>query len=46
MQRYIATRLLYALGALLAVTTIAFFLMRVAPGGPFNLERPLDPRVM
>ena len=33
MQRYIATRLLYALGALLAVTTIAFFLMRVAPGG-------------
>jgi oligopeptide transport system permease protein len=46
MQRYIATRLLYAAATLLAVTTIAFFLMRVAPGGPFNLEHPLDPRVM
>ena len=46
MQRYIATRLLYAVVTLFAVTTLAFFLMRVAPGGPFNLERPLDPRVM
>jgi oligopeptide transport system permease protein len=46
MQRYLAARLVYAAGTILAVTTAAFFLMRVAPGGPFNLERPLDPRVM
>jgi oligopeptide transport system permease protein len=26
--------------------TLSFFLMRVAPGGPFNLERPLEPQVL
>jgi oligopeptide transport system permease protein len=43
---YLAQRFLTALATLFAVVTIAFFLIRVAPGGPFNLERPLDPRVM
>ena len=46
MQRYLRRRLLYALATLFAVVTLAFFLIRVAPGGPFNLERPLDPRIM
>jgi oligopeptide transport system permease protein len=46
MQRYIAQRLLYSAATLFAIITIAFFLIRVAPGGPFNLERPLDPRIM
>ncbi len=46
MQRYIAQRLLYSVATLFAIITIAFFLIRVAPGGPFNLERPLDPRIM
>ncbi|HEV3045504.1 MAG TPA: ABC transporter permease subunit [Roseiarcus sp.] len=46
MERYIAKRLLYSAATLFAVVTIAFFLIRIAPGGPFNLERPLDPRVM
>jgi oligopeptide transport system permease protein len=45
-ERYIAKRLLYSAATLFAVVTIAFFLIRVAPGGPFNLERPLDPRVI
>jgi oligopeptide transport system permease protein len=31
---------------LVAVVTVAFVLMRAAPGGPFDLERPLDPAVM
>ncbi|HLW89744.1 MAG TPA: ABC transporter permease subunit [Roseiarcus sp.] len=46
MERFIAQRLLSSAATLFAVITIAFFLMRVAPGGPFNLEHPLDPRVM
>jgi oligopeptide transport system permease protein len=46
MPRYLANRLLTAIATLFAVITFAFFLIRVAPGGPFNLERPLDPLVM
>lgn len=30
----------------LVVVTLSFFLMRLAPGGPFDLERPLDPRII
>lgn len=29
-----------------AIITLSFFLMRLAPGGPFDLEHPLDPRVL
>ncbi len=46
MAPYILKRLLSALPTLLIVITLAFFLMRLAPGGPFDLERPLDPIVM
>jgi oligopeptide transport system permease protein len=46
MQRYLIHRLLYSAATLFAIVTLAFFLIRVAPGGPFNLERPLDPRIM
>jgi oligopeptide transport system permease protein len=46
MQRYLVRRLLSVIPTLFLVVTIAFFMMRVAPGGPFNLERPLDPQVM
>jgi oligopeptide transport system permease protein len=46
MERYILRRLVSSAATLFAVITIAFFLMRLAPGGPFNLEHPLDPRVM
>ena len=46
MQRTIVRRLLSIVPTLFLVVTIAFFMMRVAPGGPFNLERPLDPKVM
>ncbi|WP_342165716.1 ABC transporter permease [Methylobacterium sp. SD21] len=31
---------------LLAVVALSFFLMRLAPGGPFDLERPLSPAAM
>lgn len=35
-----------AVPTLFIVVTISFFLMRFAPGGPFNLERPLAPQTM
>nr|WP_204262942.1 ABC transporter permease subunit [Methylobacterium sp. BTF04] len=39
-------RLLQAIPTLLAVVTASFFLIRLAPGGPFDLERPLPPAAM
>ena len=42
----IVQRIAWAIPTLLVVVTLAFFLMRAAPGGPFDLERPLDPAVM
>jgi len=43
MLRLIARRLLTALPTLAAVILLSFLLMRIAPGGPFDGERPLDP---
>jgi oligopeptide transport system permease protein len=37
--------LLTAIPTLFLIVTISFFLMRVAPGGPFNQERGLNPTV-
>ena len=34
---------LTAIPTLFVIVTIAFFLMRVAPGGPFNQEKGLNP---
>ncbi|MBC01150.1 MAG: ABC transporter [Rhodobacteraceae bacterium] len=43
---YVTRRLLTAIPTLFLIVTGAFFLIRVAPGGPFNLERPLEAKVM
>ncbi len=43
---YVVRRLLTAIPTLFFIVTAAFFLIRVAPGGPFNLERPLEAKVM
>jgi oligopeptide transport system permease protein len=43
MLRYTIRRLLTALPTLFVIITISFFLMRVAPGGPFNQEKGLNP---
>ena len=45
MVRYLARRLAFALITLFAVVTVAFFLARAAPGGPFDGERRLPPEV-
>ena len=43
--RYTLTRLLGAIPTLLLVVTLAFLLVRAAPGGPFDGERVLSPAV-
>jgi len=43
MLRYVLKRLLTAIPTMFVIITISFFLMRVAPGGPFNLEKGLNP---
>lgn len=40
MRRLVAVRALHAIVVLFLVTTIAFFLMRLAPGDPFSFEGP------
>jgi oligopeptide transport system permease protein len=42
---YFLRRLISAIPTLLAIITIAFFMMRIAPGGPFDTERRLPPEV-
>jgi oligopeptide transport system permease protein len=43
MLRYVFRRLLTAIPTLFVIVTMSFFLIRVAPGGPFNQERGLNP---
>ena len=43
--RHSATRLLGLIPTLLVLITIAFFLIRVAPGGPFDGEKILPPEI-
>ena len=45
MLSFIAKRLLGAIPTLLAIITIAFFMIRLAPGGPFSSERSVPPEV-
>ena len=46
MSGYVLRRFLGAVPTMFLVVTIAFFMIRVAPGGPFDIERPLDPLIM
>jgi oligopeptide transport system permease protein len=43
---YILRRLASSVPTLFIIVTISFFLIRLAPGGPFDLEQPLDATVM
>ena len=45
MLRFLIRRLLVAIPTLFLVVTIAFFMMRAAPGSPFDLDRKLPPEV-
>jgi oligopeptide transport system permease protein len=46
MARYVLKRLLTAIPTLFLIVSISFFLMRIAPGGPFNQEKGLAPAIM
>ena len=45
MTRFVLRRLTFALATVWAVVSVTFFLLRLAPGGPFDGERPLPPAV-
>jgi oligopeptide transport system permease protein len=46
MFKFIANRILQAIPVLLLVITATFFLVRLAPGGPFDAERTVSPHVL
>jgi len=46
MIRYFLTRLAGAVPTLFIIVTATFFLMRAAPGGPFDREQTLPPEIM
>ncbi len=46
MAAYVLRRFAGAVPTLFIIVTISFFMIRLAPGGPFDLERPLDPLIM
>ena len=45
MLRYTLKRLIGAMPTLLVLLTVTFFLMRAAPGGPFDSEKTLPPEI-
>jgi len=45
MLRYVIKRLIGAIPTLFIIITLSFFLMRLAPGGPFSRERALPPEI-
>jgi oligopeptide transport system permease protein len=46
MLRYFLTRLAGAVPTLFIIVTISFFLIRAAPGGPFDQEQTLPPEIL
>ena len=45
MSAYVTRRILTSIPTLLVIVTVAFFMMRIAPGGPFDRERALPPEI-
>ncbi len=46
MTRYFLMRLAGAIPTLFVIVTLTFFLIRAAPGGPFDREQSLPPQIM
>jgi len=46
MLRFLLRRLLVAIPTLFLVITAAFFMMRAAPGSPFETSRKLPPEIL
>jgi oligopeptide transport system permease protein len=45
MLRFIAHRLLQMIPVLFVIATLTFFMIRLAPGGPFSAERNVSPEI-
>ena len=45
MIRFIAGRLLQMIPVLLVIATLTFFMIRLAPGGPFDTEKNVSPEI-
>ena len=45
MLRFIARRLLETIPVLFVIATVTFFMMRLAPGGPFDTEKQVSKEV-
>ena len=45
MLRYIAKRLLQTIPVLIVIATATFFMLRLAPGGPFDAEKNVTPEI-
>ncbi len=45
MLRFILTRLLQLIPVLLVIATLTFFMIRLAPGGPFDAEKSVSPEI-
>lgn len=45
MFAFVLRRLLVAIPTIIVITAVAFFMMKVAPGGPFDLERPMPEEI-
>jgi len=46
MLKFFISRVLQAVPVLLVVVTVTFFLVRLAPGGPFDAEKAVPPEVL
>jgi oligopeptide transport system permease protein len=46
MWRFVASRIGVLFPTLLVIVTLSFFLMRVAPGGPFDADAQLEPEIL
>ena len=45
MLRFVALRLLQAIPVLFVVATLTFFMLKLAPGGPFSAEKNTTPEI-
>jgi len=46
MLRFLLRRLLQTIPVLLVIATMTFFMLRLAPGGPFSAEKKVNPEVL
>lgn len=46
MGKFVFNRVLVMVPTLLVIITLSFFLMRIAPGGPFDADAQLEPEVL